>query len=111
RGVRASGVDDSTALATTWNMETGKNVRWQTPIPGLAHAAPIVWGDRVYIVTAVQAGADSELKVGLYGNVDSVPENEPNQWRLLALDKATGSIIWNTLAHEAVPKIARHTKA
>src|SRR5687767_378630 len=78
RGVRASGVDASTPLPTTWNVETGENVRWQTPIPGLAHAAPIVWGDRIYVATAVQAGAKSELKVGLYGNIESVPEKEPN---------------------------------
>jgi outer membrane protein assembly factor BamB len=111
RGIRASGVDDSTPLPTTWNMETGENIRWQTPIPGLAHAAPIVWGDRVYVATAVQAGAKSELKVGLYGDIDSAPEKEINQWRLIALDKATGRVIWDTLGHEAVPKTARHTKA
>lgn len=111
RGVRASGFDDSTPLPTTWNVKTGENIRWQTPIPGLAHSAPIVWGDRVYVTTAVQTGAKPELKVGLYGNIDSVPEKEPNQWRLLALDKATGRVVWDTLAHEAIPKTARHTKA
>jgi outer membrane protein assembly factor BamB len=110
RGPQASGVDASVALPTTWNIESGENIRWQTPIPGLAHASPIVWGNRVYVATAVQAGK-SELKVGLYGDIASVQEKEPNQWRLLALDKATGKVIWNTLAHEAVPKVARHTKA
>jgi outer membrane protein assembly factor BamB len=111
RGPNASGLDDSSPLPTTWNVTTGENIRWQTPIPGLAHAAPIVWGDRVYVATAVQAGGNSDLKVGLYGNIDSVKEQEPNQWRLLALDKATGRILWNTLGHEGVPKVARHTKA
>jgi outer membrane protein assembly factor BamB len=51
------------------------------------------------------------LKVGLYGNIDSVPESGPVQWRLLALDRATGRILWNVLALEAVPKVKRHTKA
>lgn len=111
RGVQANGVDDSAALPTTWKVGSGENVRWQTPIPGLAHSAPIVWGNRVYAATAVQAGAKSDLKVGLYGNIDSVKEKETNQWRLLALDKATGKIVWNVLAHESVPKVARHTKA
>jgi outer membrane protein assembly factor BamB len=110
RGPNASGVDDSVALPTRWNIETGENIRWQSSIPGLAHASPIVWGDRVYVATAVQAGGDSPLKVGLYGNIDSVKEKESNQWRLLALDKATGKVLWNTLGHEAVPKVARHTK-
>jgi outer membrane protein assembly factor BamB len=110
RGPQASGVDTSVALPTKWNVESGENIRWQTPIPGLAHASPIVWGNRVYVATAVQAGK-SELKVGLYGDIASVNEKESNQWRLLALDKATGKVIWNTLAHESVPKVARHTKA
>ncbi len=110
RGPQASGVDPSVALPTTWNIESGENIRWQTPIPGLAHASPIVWGNVVYIATAVQAGK-SELKVGLYGDIASVKEKEANQWRLLALDKTTGKVLWNTLAHESVPKVARHTKA
>lgn len=53
RGPGASGLDDTTPLPTTWNIATGQNIRWQTPIPGLAHSAPIVWGDRVYVATAV----------------------------------------------------------
>ena len=110
RGPNASGVDRSSALPTTWNLGTGENVRWQTEIPGLAHAAPIVWGDRVYVATAVQPGK-AALKVGLYGNIDSVKDNDPAQWRLLALDKRSGKILWNTVAHEGVPKVARHTKA
>ena len=112
RGPAASGLDDSTALPTTWNVDSGENIRWRTPIPGLSHAAPIVWGDRVYVATAVAGnGARSDLKVGLYGNIDSAKDTSPQQWRLLALDKATGKVVWNTLGHEAVPKVARHTKA
>ncbi len=110
RGPQACGVDTSAALPTTWNVESGGNVRWRTPIPGLAHASPIVWGDRVYIATAIKPGK-AELKVGLYGSGDSADEKEPHQWRLLALDKATGKIVWDTLAHEGVPKQLRHTKA
>jgi outer membrane protein assembly factor BamB len=111
RGPNASGLDDSTALPTTWSAASGENIRWQTPIPGLAHSSPIVWGDRVYVATAVPAGGKSELKVGLYGNIDSVKEQDSNQWRLLALDKKTGKVLWNTVGHEGVPKVARHTKA
>lgn len=47
RGPQASGVDTSEPLPTEWNIATGKNVRWQTPLPGLAHASPIVSGDRI----------------------------------------------------------------
>ena len=89
RGPQASGVSED-AAPRTWNLETGENVRWQTPVPGLAHASPIIWEDRLYLTTAVKPGAKSDLKIGLYGDGASYPEKEPHQWRLLCLDKATG---------------------
>src|SRR5215212_8521733 len=70
RGPAASGVDSSQELATSWNVETGENVRWRTPIPGLAHSSPIVAGDRVYVATAVSP-KEAELRVGLYGDIGS----------------------------------------
>ena len=110
RGPAASGVDTRVVLPTAWDPTTGENIRWQTAIPGLAHSSPIVAGDRVYVATAASE-RPAELKVGLYGDIASVNERDPQQWRLLALDKATGRIIWNTLALEAIPKVKRHTKA
>ena len=65
RGPNASGVDASAALPTKWDVATGENIRWQTPIPGLAHASPIVWGEQVFVATAVSADGKSDLKVGL----------------------------------------------
>jgi outer membrane protein assembly factor BamB len=111
RGPAASGLDASRALPTRWNGETGAGIRWSTPIPGLAHAAPIVWGERVFVATAVAEGGKSDLRVGLFGDIAAAPNTETNQWRLLALDRATGKVLWNTLAHEGVPRVARHTKA
>ena len=110
RGPGARGVDDTQALPTHWNVETGENLRWQASLPGLAHASPIVWGDRVYVATAVKAGK-SDLKVGLYGDITPLEEKEVHQWRLLALEIATGKIIWNILGHEGVPRAKRHPKA
>lgn len=111
RGPNASGVDDAEPLPTSWNAASGENIRWQTPIPGLAHSAPIVWGDRVYVATAVSRAGKQDLKVGLYGNVKSAKDHAAQQWRLLALDKATGRIVWDVVGHDGVPKVARHTKA
>ncbi len=110
RGPQARGVDDSKAAPIRWNVETGENVLWQTPVPGLGHAAPIVWNDRVYVATAV-SGTNAELKVGLYGDIESADDNGPQQWRLLALDRATGKVAWNILARESAPKVRRHPKA
>ena len=50
-----------------WSVENGDNVAWKTPIPGLAHSSPIVWGKRVFLTTAVNAAGDPELGVGWMG--------------------------------------------
>jgi outer membrane protein assembly factor BamB len=110
RGPQAGGVSE-TAAPLTWNLETGENVRWQTPVPGLAHASPIIWESRLYLTTAVRPGAKPDLKIGLYGDGKSYTEKEPHQWRLLCLDKATGKILWDKLGHESVPRLERHSKA
>ena len=110
RGAHANGVAEGFATPSTWNVESGENIRWRAEIPGLAHSSPIVWGDRVYVSTAVKPGK-AELKVGLYGDITPLEEKETVQWRLLALDKATGKIVWNTLALEVVPRLKRHPKS
>jgi outer membrane protein assembly factor BamB len=110
RGPSASGVDTSRTLPNSWNVETGENVRWHTAIPGLAHSSPIVMGDRVYVATVISP-KEAELKVGLYGDINAANDNDAQEWRLLALDKATGKVIWNTLGLKAIPKVKRHTKA
>ena len=110
RGPQASGLDTNGAAPTQWNVETRENVRWQTPIPGLAHSCPIIWGDRVFVTTVAKDG-EATLKVGLYGDGDSYAEKEKHQWRLLCLDKSSGKILWDKLELEAVPRLERHTKA
>ena len=44
RGPNASGVADKQNLPDDWSGETGKNILWKKPIPGLAHSSPILWG-------------------------------------------------------------------
>lgn len=111
RGPHASGLAEDAVLPSTWNVQTGENLRWQTPIPGLAHASPIIWKDHVYVATVVKPGAKPDLKIGLYGSGDSYTEKEPHQWRLLCLDKMSGKVLWDKPGHEAVPRLERHTKA
>lgn len=110
RGIHATGVIDEGKAPTAWDVPAGTNVLWKTAVPGMSHAAPIVWGDRVYIVTA-DGGRDASLRIGLYGDIQPVDEKFPHKWQVLCLDKKTGSILWTRTAHEGVPIIKRHTKA
>jgi outer membrane protein assembly factor BamB len=110
RGPNADGVSPDPA-PVTWNVESGENVRWQTPIPGLGHACPIIWKNRIYLATAVKPGAKPDLKIGLYGDIDSYTEKESHQWRLLCLDKQSGKVVWDKPVLETVPRTERHTKS
>ena len=106
RGPAASGVDDGAPLPTTFDQPA-----WRTPIPGLAHASPVVLDGRVFVATAVIEGDDPELKVGLYGAGDSAADLVETEFRLIALDAASGDVLWNTLTSKSVPSFGRHTKA
>jgi outer membrane protein assembly factor BamB len=111
RGPGATGVADGQNPPLTWNVESGENVAWKTPIPGLAHSAPVVWGERVFVTTAVSSAEDPPFRAGLYGDVASVEAEPAHQWRVLALDRRTGKVLWDRLAHEGRPRTKRHTKA
>jgi outer membrane protein assembly factor BamB len=111
RGANASGVADGKPTPTTWDATKGKNILWKTPIPGLAHASPVVWGDKVFVTTAVSSKGGEYFRHGLYGDVDSDKDTSKHTWHVYALDKQTGKIVWDRIAHEGVPKIKRHIKS
>jgi outer membrane protein assembly factor BamB len=111
RGRDARGVVEGVTLPTTWNVESGANVRWKTEIPGLGHSSPVVWGDRVFLTTAVRAEGEESLKVGLYGDIQPVNDDSPHSFQVMALDLASGKVLWTRTAHEGVPEVKRHTKA
>lgn len=93
RGPQARGIGPR-ALPISWDLETGTNVLWRTSIPGLGHSSPVIWGDRIFVTTAVAEGAEAELKVGLYGSGWSADDKGPQSWRVLALDRETGEVVW-----------------
>ncbi|MCI0487933.1 MAG: PQQ-like beta-propeller repeat protein [Blastocatellia bacterium] len=111
RGERASGVADGQPAPTEWNAEKSVNILWKTPIPGLAHSSPVVWGDRVFVTTAISSDPDTYFRHGLYGDVDSAKDVSKHTWKVYALNKRTGKIIWEKTAHVGVPKVKRHIKS
>lgn len=110
RGPGASGIVESKA-PQTWDATKGVNIAWKTEIPGLVHSSPVIWGDHVYVTTAVSSDAKAVFRHGLYGDVDPSPDVSKHSWRIYCLDKRTGKIIWEKVAHEGVPKTKRHPKS
>lgn len=111
RGRSAAGVSDGPPTPTTWNVEKGENVRWKTSLPGLAHSSPVIWGDRLFVTTAVAGEDQTRLKTGLYGDIQPVNEDVEFRWLVLCLDRKTGKVLWEKEAAHGKPKVKRHPKS
>jgi len=116
RGKQAAGVQEGYPTPVTWNADADggaalRNVLWKTPIPGLGHSSPVIWGDRLFVTTAVSERGEQVLRVGLYGSVGSVDDDASLAFKVYCLDKRTGKVRWERTAHEGVPRVKRHPKA
>ena len=111
RGLNASGVADGQHLPDKWNGITGENILWRTQIPGLAHSSPVVWGDRIFVTSAISSRPGATFKRGLYGDGDASDDRSRHQWVLYAIDKRTGKIVWQRIAFAGEPGNKRHIKS
>lgn len=111
RGPGAAGVVEGRTAAVNWDAEKSTNTRWKTAIPGLAHSSPVVWGNKIFVSTAVSSAAKDETRFGLYGDVAPVKDDPKHIWKVFALDKQTGKVLWERTAYEGLPKVKRHPKS
>lgn len=73
RGPRGDGTSEETSVPTHWNGPAGENVAWKVEVPGTGHASPIVWQDRIFVVSCL----------------------EDQQDRILScFDRKTGNVLW-----------------
>ena len=110
RGAESLGVaEDDPRLPETWS--TAENVVWKTPVAGRGWASPVVWGDKIFLLSAISAGPVEAPKKGLYfgGNRPQPPEHE-YRWMGYCLDFKKGAVIWERELYRGIPKAARHLK-
>ena len=105
RGPNRNGLVDGANPPVEWS--EGKNVRWKAPIPGLGHATPVVWGERIFVQTAVM----TDKVVENTGGGRRRPPPNLFQYRVLALDRRTGEKIWDRTVREARPHEGMHRTA
>jgi outer membrane protein assembly factor BamB len=111
RGANRAGVGDGADMPVDFDLATGKDVAWRTDLPGLGNSSPIVWGDHVYVTTAIADGGSVALRTGLTGSGDEVEEAKDHRWVVLAFEKETGEKIWETEVGKGIPLTKRHFKA
>lgn len=133
RGPLANGIAPEADPPVTWSQDS--NIRWKVELPGEGTASPIVWNDRIYILTAIETDrkgevankpqeeteeADAKPTAGDAasgrrprrspgrGPFNITPPENYYQFVVMCLDRATGKIIWQEIAREEVPHEGHH---
>jgi outer membrane protein assembly factor BamB len=107
RGPDANGIALKGNPPVEWS-ET-KNVKWKIAIPGKGHNTPIVWGDQLFITTAVEKDPSTvpsaePPKTGMNAN----KTDKVHKFEVLCIDRKSGKIIWEKVVDEEVPQEATH---
>jgi outer membrane protein assembly factor BamB len=111
RGENACGVADGFRFFLKWDVTDKENILWKVPVPGLGHSSPVIWGNRIFVTTAIYTKGQQNLKVGLYGSGDSAEEDGDFSWVLFCFDKTSGKQLWQRISYKGKPKVKRHPKA
>ena len=106
RGPSANGLAE-TSVDPPLEWSEDSNVRWSVELPGLGNSSPIVWGDRIFLTTAI------DLEVLEEGQRAGPQPGQPNadhihRFLVLALDRASGKELWRTRVLEAKPHEKGH---
>ena len=109
RGPLATGFAPAANPPTEWS-ET-KNMCWKTPLPGLGHSSPVVWDNYIYLTSAVPQGEKlpvPEQPLGAHNNLDPFHKL---RFTVLAINRHTGKITWQSIVHTAQPHQSAHESA
>lgn len=107
RGPENTGVAPQADPPLAWS--EAENVRWKVELPGRGHSSPIVWGERVYLTTAVPVGdALGPRQSRMPGAHDNAPVTSEQEFQVLAFDRATGQRVWTRTVARGVPHDTAH---
>jgi outer membrane protein assembly factor BamB len=103
RGPLGTGVAPAADPPVEWS--ESRNIKWKVEIPGRGSASPVIWGDRIFLLTAIPAGvpiADAHKPRG------GVSPRVAHQYKVLAISRADGKVVWERTAREEAPHEASH---
>ena len=94
-----------------------ENVRWKTAIPGKGNSSPVIWGDKIFLTTAIPTGVSAKTDAaaappaqeGRRGRSfgDTGPQLE-QRFDVLCLDRNTGKVLWQKTTKVATPHEGYH---
>ena len=109
RGPESRGIASGPNLPDRWSAT--ENVAWKTDVPGRGWSSPVVWGERVFLTTAVNSGELETPKKGLYfGGNRPEPREVQLDYKVLCLDLASGRKLWEQSVHQGPAKSPIHLK-
>ena len=103
RGPHATGVSTFANPPTEWS-ET-KNIRWKVEIPGRGSSSPVIWGDRLFVLSAIPIGLEGAAAHSPRGGLRP---RDRYRFAVLAIDRRTGKTVWERTAREEQPHEASH---
>ncbi len=107
RGPLGTGVAPHGNPPVTWSED--KNIRWKIAIPGKGHSTPIVWGDRIFITSAIPYGeALAPRHQHAPGAHDNMPALHRQKFVVLAINRRDGTILWQRTVHRGRPHESTH---
>lgn len=116
RGPDGSGISTEKNLPSEWSPT--KNIKWKTPIDGRGHSSPIVWENKIFVTTAVEGAEVPGAKAAKhllddkeFVHPDSVGANRKHTFKVIAINRDNGKILWQSVAWEGTPYDDRHRKS
>jgi outer membrane protein assembly factor BamB len=103
RGPDSTGVSKTADPPLEWS-ET-KNVRWKIEIPGRGSGSPVVWGDRVYVLTAVPVGISGDAQHSPRGGIQP---RIAHRFVIMAISRRDGKVVWERTVREEAPHEGAH---
>ena len=116
RGPHGQGISVETSLPTEWSPTS--HVVWKVPIAGRGHSAPVIWGDRVFLTTAIEGDVVPGHKAPEHTDggkpflhPDSVGVDRRNTLKVIGLDVKTGRVLWEQTAYDGPMYDNRHKRS
>jgi outer membrane protein assembly factor BamB len=110
---RGPAADGMAAGDAPLHWSDSQNVKWRTEIPGLGHSSPVIWGDRIFLTTAIKTGRSAPAAAEPAPAASSNPHGSPgpqveHRFDVLCLDRKTGKVLWQRTARTATPHEGGH---